>query len=203
MQSMKRFTIGACALGFVGTVGLVPTLHAADHQEAPGAQAELAADIGDYYAWHDASTLNMVLTFGTLAAPGTPASYNSDILYTLHFDTTADNVSDVQVHARFAQDTDGAWGLQVTGIGDTPITGAVETEITAGAVSAYAGLKDDPFFFDLEGFNATVNTGTISFDPTRDSVAGLNVTSIVLQAPLSAVVGNATAFQTWATTGSL
>lgn len=201
---MKRMTTGTLVLFAGSAIALSsPAVFAADHQEAPGAQAQFVADIGDYYAWHDADKLNLILTFSTFAAAGAEATYSSDILYTFHFDTTGDNESDANVYARFAQDTAGNWGMQITGIDDTPIVGAVDAVITEGDVSAYASSTDDPFFFDLEGYTETLNTGTIAFDPARDSVAGLNVTSIALQLPLSSVVGDTTAFQTWATTGSL
>ena len=204
MKCMNRLSAGALALSIGGAAALSSQIVlASDHQEAPGTQAQVVADIGDYYAWHDADTLNLVLTFSTFAAAGADATYSSDVLYTLHFDTTGDNESDVDVYARFAQDTAGDWGIQVTGISETPIVGAVDTVITEGDISAYAGSSDDPFFFDQEGFMETLSSGTLAFDPTRDSVAGLNVTSIVLQVPLTSVVGDATAFQTWATTGSL
>ena len=204
MKCMNNLTVSAAALGVGGALALSSLAAlASDHREAPGASAQVVADIGDYYAWHEADTLNLVLTFSTFAEAGADATYSSDVLYTFHFDTTGDNLSNVDVYTRFAQDTAGAWGMQITGITEAPIVGAVETTITNGDISAFAGSTDDPFFFDQEGFRETLSTGTIAFDPMRDSVAGFNVTSIVLQAPLSAIVGDVTSFQTWATTGSL
>lgn len=204
MKCKKKVTASALALSLGGAIALVSEIAvAADHQEAPGTSALTVADIGDYYAWHEGDTLNLILTFNTFTPSGAEATYSSDILYTLHFDTTGDNVSDVDVNARFAQDTSGAWGMQISGIGDSPIEGAVETVITDGDVSAFAGTKDDPFFFDQEGFRETLSTGVLSLDPTRDSVAGFNVTAIAIQVPLSSIVGDVTAFDTWATTGTL
>ena len=204
MKCMKKLTVSAVALG-AGSVIALSSLNAlaSDHQEAPGTMAQVVADIGDYYAWHEADTLNLILTFSTFAAAGEEATYSSDVLYTLHFDTTGDNLSDAEIYARFAQNTAGDWGMQITQADGTEIVGAVETVITSGDVSAFAGSTDDPFFFDLEGFTQTLSTATLAFDPMRDSVAGLNVTSIAIQAPLSSIVGDATSFQTWATTGSL
>lgn len=179
--------------------------HAADHQEAPAATALPAADVGDYYAWHAGDQLNLVLTFGPFAAAGTPASYDSNILYGFHFDTTAtaDGVSDVDIYARFAQDASGNWGIQVSGADASPIEGAVETVLSSGSASVWTGLADDPFFFDLTGFTETLSTGALSFDPSRDAVAGLNITAIAIQLPLSTVAGSVTALQTWSTTSAL
>jgi len=204
MNPLSRLTRSNIAFGVLSTVALVTSpLQASDHQEAPATQAQLVADIGDYYAWHEGDNLNLVLTFGTFAAPGTPASYDSNILYSLHFDTTADGVSDLDINARFAQDTSGNWGVQIMGVGEAPLEGAVETMLSNDDLTAWAGLADDPFFFDQTGFRETVATGTLSFDPTRDDVAGLNVTTLVVQVPIDAILSGGGAFQTWATTNSL
>lgn len=191
---------GLLAAGLLST----PASRAADHQEAPATRAQTVADIGDYYAWHDGDDLNLVLTFGTFAAPGTPAAYDSTVLYSFHFDTSspADGVADSALHARFGQDDAGNWGVQVMGDGVTTLEGAVENVIGNADLSAWAGLADDPFFFDQSGFQDTVATGTLSFDPERDDVAGLNITAIALQLPLTTVVEAGGQFQTWATTGS-
>jgi hypothetical protein len=179
-------------------------LRAADHQEAPSTRALIAADIGDYYAWHEGDQLNLILTFGTFAAPELPASFDRDVLYGFHFDTSAeaDGVSDIDIYARFAQDESGNWGVQVSGVGDT-LQGPVETVLGNGQMNAWAGLADDPFFFDQTGFNTTVSTGTLSFDPTRDDVAGLNVTAIAIQLPVASIVSDGSALQTWTTTSSI
>jgi len=127
------------------------------------------------------------------------------VLYGFHFDTSipADGVADIEFFARFAQDDAGDWGLQVAGVGDTPLEGPVETVLTNGDLSAWAGLADDPFFFDQTGFNATVSTGDLSFDPTRDDVAGLNVTAIAIQLPFDTIQSDGSALQTWATTSNI
>jgi len=202
----KRAMFALCGLSVGASLALnTGKSIAADHQEAPGATAQLAADIGDYYAWHDEGQLNLVLTFGTFSTPGTAANYNRDVLYGFHFDTSspADGVSDVDIYARFAQDASGAWGLQVSGVGDAPLQGAVETVLSNNQLSAWAGLADDPFFFDQSGFVDTVSTGTLSFDPQSDDVAGLNVTAIVIQVATATIQSEGTALQTWSTTASL
>jgi len=149
--------------------------------------------------------LNLVLTFGTFAAAGATGSYDSDVLYAMHFDTSApaDGVSDIDVFARFAQDTAGNWGIQVSGIGDSPLEGKVDTVLSNSNLSVWSGVADDPFFFDQTGFRETVSTGTLSFDPTRDDVAGSNVTAIAIQLPVQSINASGGEFQTWATTNAL
>ena len=184
------------------------TLHtaiAADHQEAPGASAQLSADIGDYYLWHDSDQLNLVLTFGTFTQPGLPASFDRDVLYGFHFDTSspADGVEDATLFVRFSQDVEGNWGLQVEGLDEATLEGPVETVLSNDQITAWAGLADDPFFFDQTGFVTTLSTGTLSFDPMRDDVAGLNVTAIAIQLPVESILPGGGALQSWTTTSSL
>ncbi len=105
---------------------------------------------------------------------------------------------------RFAQDGDGKWGAQFTGIPGTdgPVVGAVGSTIDLGGAQAYTGVREDPFFFDLEGFQNTLMTGTLSFDPTRDSFAGANVSSIVVEIPLRSLPGSGP-YHFWGTTGRI
>ena len=70
-----------------------------------------------------------------------------------------DNVPDVQVVARLAKDPGGACGLQLEGVpgaGGT-FSGPIEEVFTSpSGMRAFAGLRNDPFFFDAEGYAALV-----------------------------------------------
>jgi hypothetical protein len=82
-----------------------------------------------------------------------------------------------------------------------PVIGPVEKKIDGGLnARVYAGLRDDPFFFDLEGFRNTLATGTLSFDGSRDTFAGSNCTAIVLEMDLAAAQAGGATLQLWATT---
>ncbi len=179
---------------------------AADHSEAPGPKADPAADIADLYAWHEGNKLTAILTYAGLQSTITDqtATYDPDVLYTVHIDNNADNEVDINIYARFGQNNQGKWGIQVQNLpgssGD--ITGEVETTIDAGnGNKVFAGLFDDPFFFDLEGFNDTLATGTLMFDNARDSVAGFNVSAIVLEMDLAIASGGSDDLSLWASTG--
>ena len=63
-----------------------------------------------------------------------------------------------------------------------------------------AGLFDDPFFFDLQGFRETTSTGTLSFDNTRDFFAGQNVSAVVIEIPTSRIANGTNPVDIWATT---
>ncbi len=217
MMTRKSASFAAlCAAGLVaaGTAWFAneEAPQAADHTDPPAAfpAAGDAADIGDLYAWHDANatTLTVVLTFAGPLPPvaDQTGTYDADVLYGIHIDNNDDDIANHDIWVRFAQNDLGEWGLQATGLpGEAgPVEGAVETELSGTSARIWAGLRDDPFFFDLEGFQDTLSTGALAFDPTRDSFAGANVTAIVLEVPVSAAMGgNTDPLQIWATTGEI
>jgi len=176
---------------------------AADHIEAPLASADPAADIADFYAWPTTDgKIVGIITFAGAGSSGAGGVYDADVAYGFHIDNTGDNVADINVWARFGQDGDGNWGLQVSNLpgGDATVEGAVETVIDGGGgLSVWAGQAEDPFFFDLEGFQGTLSTGDIAFTGA-DFFAGLNVTGIVVQMSAGAVVNADHDMQIWATT---
>lgn len=193
---MKRLVLGGLA---ALTVPLAA--YAADHAEAPGSASDPAADIADFFAWHtDEGNLVAIVTFAPLSAPGSTGIYDADVLYGIHFDTNLNGTSDADIWVRYGQNGAGDWGVQVTGIGDSPIEGAVGGLIEGNGAKVWTGAADDPFFFDLQGFQDTLATGTISFDNTRDLLAGMNVTAIVIELPAAGFVGSDGTVSTWTTT---
>lgn len=198
----KLFLLISVVLVGLTTVGFFA--FAADHSEAPATKADNAADIADFYAWHEGDKLVTILTYAGLQATtaNQAATYNEDVLYTINIDNTGDNEADLNVNVRFGKNSKGDWGIQVENLPGTSelVVGPVETTIDAGnGLSVFAGLRDDPFFFDLEGFNETLKTGTVSFNNERDSVAGLNVSSIVLEMNLAETKGSGDSLNVWAT----
>lgn len=201
MNKRKTFLTLALTAVCAGGAFLANGVFAADHAEAPLAGADPAADIADFYAWHTADdTVVAVITFAGAGADS--PTYDNETLYTFHFDTDDDAVSDIDVHARFGTNGEGDWGLQVTNLPGASgvVEGDVDTALTDGTATAWAGPADDPFFFDLDGYLATLDSGSLSFTAV-DFFAGLNVTAIVIEFDL-AELGSDT-FQTWATTGRL
>ncbi|MEX1368570.1 MAG: DUF4331 family protein [Nannocystaceae bacterium] len=242
--------LGAAAL-VAGAVQLQPQeVTAADHIDAPLSSADAAADIADFYAWPTGNgTIVAIITFAAGQEPFDPATpptpWDSDVLYTIHIDNTGtaaeatqyldndnDNESDIQIQVRFApsptpgfEDTWAVEFLDVPG-SSGPMVDFIEGAITDGSATAWAGLADDPFFFDFDGFLATsanlvdpadpvdleftsVNAlGGMGLMPTgmvNDTFAGSNVAAIVVEFDAEmALDGNADSFlQMWATTGRL
>jgi hypothetical protein len=103
---------------------------------------------------------------------------------------------------------------------DAEVVGPVDMDIDGNGGHVYAGVIDDPFFFDLDGFLTTLanldddtldteaDIGFRSLDPTfrgdtTDSFAGLNTMAVVLEFDAAtAVAKNPDNFiQVWATSG--
>lgn len=191
---------------------------AADHTDAPGTQADPAADIADFYAWHtENDTIVSIVTFAGLAEAGSDATYDPDVLYGIHIDNTGDNISDIDIWARFGQNEAGDWGLEVLNLpGAVPannpdecisdgICGPVNTVLEGGGTGTFvwAGPAEDPFFFDFEGFLATLDTEALAFNPDNDTFAGTNVTAIVVEMDAAETVGVDNTASMWATTSRL
>ena len=208
----------------------------ADHAESPGTDADPAADLADVFIFpspESATRTVAAITFGGRAAPRSriDGSFYCDpkVLYTLHIDRADasgnfDNIPDVEVLARFGRDPEGACGVQlenVPGAGGT-FSGKIEGVFTSpGGTKAFAGLRNDPFFFDAEGYAALVasfagagQSGDVvgafrlsGGQARRDSFAFRNVSAIVFEmsndvlAP--AVNGVRPKVRVWATTGRL
>ena len=207
MNWKSKTMLGAACIATFGVADHNAT--AADHTDPPArfAAAGDAADIGDLYAWHADDTLSLVLTFagpiGPIAEP--VGTYDADVLYGIHIDTDGDNVADSDIYVRFGQNEAGEWGIQAEGVPgeDTPVAGAVESMLDGTGATVWAGVAEDPFFFDLQGFGDTLQTGTLMFDSTRDAFAGANITSIVIDVPLTDALGGGSALPIWATTSRI
>ncbi len=186
-------------------------LTAADHLDPPSrtdpaqdSTPDRAADIADVYAWHTDTDLNLVLTFAGPQATTAPATYDPDVLYTINLSNSAPRTTpDIPIQVRFGSGS-GAneFGVQVSGLPGVTgaIEGAVETDLDRDGVRVRAGLFDDPFFFDLQGFRETATTGTLSFNPNRDFFAGQNLTAVVISIPRNRIENGTNLVDVWATT---
>ena len=152
--------------------GLSTAAWAADHVDAPAASAEPTADIADLYAWMtpDAAKLNLVMTVNPFA---TAASMWSDaVIYAFHIESSPAYGmpgDSAEVLCRFYDATQiECWAEGEYVVGDPSNPAGISSE--SGALKVYAGLRDDPFFFELTGFNnaiaAVIDAApALDFDP--------------------------------------
>lgn len=211
-KSTLTLAAGGVALA-VGAALLMPGLggFAADHLDPPArtdpsvdATPDRAADIADLFAWHDDDNVNLVLTFAGPQATDQPGTYDRDVLYTINLSNASPRTTaDMPIEVRFGPgNVDGSFGVQISGLPGVTgaLSGPVETDLMQDGVMARAGLFDDPFFFDLQGFRDTGATGTLMFDSTRDFFAGQNLTAVVISIPKDRIANGDNPVDVWATT---
>lgn len=195
---MKYKLIAFPVIGVAGALGLllampsVPT-RSADHLDPPQRTdpnvtqtPDRAADIADLFAWAEGDNLNLILTFAGPMPKNEPATYDRDVLYIFNVSTDGDPLdTEERILVRFGSAGANNTGVRIQGIpGVGTIEGPVETDLNDGNVRVRAGLFDDPFFFDLQGFMETLDTGDLRIMESRDFFADQNLTAVVLQVPL-------------------
>jgi len=80
-----------------------------------------------------------------------------------------------------------------------PISGPVETDLVRDGVTVRAGLFDDPFFFDSQGFRETRNMGTLRFNNQRNFFGAQNITAVVIEIPKSRLANGSNPIDLWST----
>jgi hypothetical protein len=222
---MIRFTSRAVLAGVAATLALAttfapaPPTRAADHSEAPLADEDRPNDIGDLYAFLDPNdNTKMVIAF-TIVGFIVPAEqvnqgvFDAHSRYRIGLNEDADPAPDRFIDITFSKQTskkDPQTATIILPDGRTTITApttvptqaataperTVTTDGTSG-VSFFAGVVDDPFFFDIPGFNRFVGSVTAgNADPSqldrgRDSFAGYDTLGVALSVPVSLLHPNA------------
>ncbi len=191
---------------------------AADHGDAPLTAHDLGADLNDVYMFKDPtdnSKLIVIMTVHGFIVPGEASNFgifDPAIRYRFEFETTGDARPDGALDVRFSPRVavNGVAQAQTATINlpngrtfTAPATNSSNTADVAptpvittdsSGVMFFAGLTDDPFFFDIPAFgrfNASIRAG--SPDPTvfsrgRDTFAGYNTMAIAFSIPLASGV---------------
>lgn len=169
---------------------------AADHLDAPTVKTNGAIDINDVYVFEGADAGNTVLTFTVNPAAGviSGTTFDAGAQYLIQVDTDGDEAEDLTYTFDFAPAAAGTQAYTVT-LNGAPFaagsTGSNVTVATGGMV--FAGLVDDPFFFDLDGFNRFksellagngIDLSMIcNTNPDTNFFAGFNGSAIVVEVP--------------------
>ena len=221
--SIRR--IGLLVTALVSVLIVPLGTFAADHVDAPGIAADTAADITDVYAFRSPENndnLVVALNVNGLWVPGSLArNFSSDVLYQIHVDNTGDLVADATVGITFSSAAAGqsqtftvtGLGAPITSLTTPPTAGTPASPIVteSGGIKLFAGPRDDPFFFDLVGFQRFLAGPFVpasglrpSGETPSDAFAGANVSSIVIELPITALTGAATSdtgtIRAWAST---
>ena len=197
----------------VVSLGLTGPARAADHRDAPTIDEYSAIDINDVFMFRDpsdSSKLVMVLSTQAVADPLFQPSYHfqQNALYRLNFTTSKDARPTANidiVFGRYANQADcpspqpacqpfqarfpngrHVEGLATQGTaGETHLAPAITADAASG-IKVFAGPREDPFFFDLVGFNRSIAAGANKFTGV-DAFLGKNVNAIAVEFPISMV----------------
>ncbi|HYL40703.1 MAG TPA: DUF4331 family protein [Candidatus Binatus sp.] len=203
------------AAGLTLVLGGAPLLAAAsDHLDAPalgglsqGGQFAPHSehgdrDIADLYVF-DGSPSTTVFALTTNPAINLfGGSFGTNVRYIVNVDRNGDGVQDLAYVWRFGPVVDGAQSYTLTRYeGANAVSLGHGVEVASGSTAGtglssgiggarvFAGVRSDPFFFDLTGFEGTVfglGTDRLGDNPT-DFFLGLNVNAMVLQVPNDAI----------------
>lgn len=210
MKRLSHYCLYGAALA---AATLLPgALRAADHGDAPTASNDQAADIADVFAFVDPNDFGRVVLAMTqrgFIVPSEMANFgifDPNLVYRFNLETTGDTQTDGTVTVTFSPRTSSSVAQTATvtvrynnsatpivftapctnpSLADTAPTPVVTENLESG-IRFFAGVVDDPFFFDIVGFNrfvASVLSG--SPDPSqlnrgRDSFAGYNCLGIAI-----------------------
>lgn len=211
-------------VGIVSVFLPVGQVRAADHAESTSVTDDVYADLGDTFAFlspTDNTKVVLVLTVAGFIVPSEQLNFSyfpEDILYRIEIENTGDAVADQKIDITFSPQTSRT--VPQTATVTLPVTSTfprirrftapttvpaftptappfVVTTNAPTGVRFFAGLADDPFYFDIVGFGRFVTSvlgGTP--DPTRlqrsrDSFAGYNVHVIALEVPADMLRGSA------------
>ena len=210
----------AAALAIAGILGARHLAFASDHQDTADVELNPSQDMTDFYAFPGATADRITLVLNswpviTPAQAGT-VTFDPNLLYQIKVDNTGDAVEDKVFQVTFTG-TGASQQIQVRGPIAPPVAGAMNNTIStadpvisgpinttlgsATGVQVYAGVRDDPFFIDLEQFFRILPdrkpvTGALAALPSTpsasafrpagqavDFLAGFNVLSIVIELP--------------------
>jgi len=208
----------AAAMALGAFLPQTPPAIAADHAESTSVDGDPGADIADVYAFLDPNDNTRVILALDVEGFIVPSEllnlsfFSPDVMYSLEIENTGDAIADASIDITFSPQTSRGAPQTATirlpngkkfmapttvqTLNSTPNPFVVTTDPASG-VSFFAGLTDDPFFFDIVGFNRFVgsvlagapNAGHLSRG--RDSFAGYNIHMITLSVPASMLRGSA------------
>lgn len=202
VRGKKCFPKVALLLAMAVGIGIV---FAADHRDSPSVQGddEARADITDVFVFRSPENSdNLVFVLGLFSPEGgapVPPLFDQGARYEFYVDTdgdfSADDIIRVTVDSNDTFEAEGVPSADDTISGNVTPVGAAPVIVTGGQARVFLGLVDDPFFFDLEAFNAFVAAPCIPTAGLRcpgtgapvNFFNGRNLAAIVIEFPATAL----------------
>ena len=206
-----RLALGVAAAAFA-VVGVTRWLTASDHKDSALLAADHAADIADVYTFKspvNPDNVVLVMTVSGFIPPSEASTtfFDPNVLYQWKIDNSGDAVEDLVIQA-FVTGTGGHQVMHFRGPAAPAATGTTDRVVlgpetatvgvsngaapivaSRGGMTVFAGVRDDPFFFDLVQFKKIVAGEATAFrNPGVDTFAGFSVLAIVAEFP-SALLG--------------
>lgn len=209
----------------VGVINLIippAQVLAADHAESTSVGADPGADIADVFAFlnpTDNSKVILAMDVEGFIVPSELSNlsfFPADILYRFEIENTGDAVADRRIDVTFSPQTSRTAPQTATvSLPASPSAPRIRrftapttvqrldgtpnpfTVTTSADVRFYAGLTDDPFYFDIPAFNRFVGSvlggapDVTRLQRRRDSFAGYNIHMITIEVPASLLRGSA------------
>jgi len=213
---------GLAAAAVIAVVASAPLgSRAADHLDAPSLASREDADINDVYVFQASAPGRTAIAVTTSPVAGVigPIDYATNVRYKINVDRNGDAVEDLAYVLDFSAPAGGSQAYTVTrytgasarslrqgvtlGGGQRGVTNSLK-----GDGLVFAGLRADPFFFDLNAFKHVVlglTNGRTGFcdqpGPAGiDFFASFNTDAIVLELPNDSLSDSGGAIGVWATT---
>jgi hypothetical protein len=218
MRHWKWQAAVGAALAAAVVVGTIGPARPADHRDAPAINEDSRADLNDVYAFVNPNNGNVVLamTVNPFVVPGAlGVAFSPGVLYQFKIDNTGDAREDLVIDATFTEVPNQAFavtlphavvssdliprraGLGVGRVVPTPpavVTGPANgTVVGASGIRVFAGLTDDPFFFDgvfVLRLLGNLPGGPVARAPGIDLFQGLNVSTLAVEVPPTLLRGS-------------
>ncbi|MBS1722947.1 MAG: DUF4331 family protein [Armatimonadetes bacterium] len=167
-KNLRFLTLGLLAVAV--PAAFLGKAVASDHADTPEIAASAGTDISDVFIFPSKTNPNNVVLAMMVHPLITPAqagstSFDPNVLYQFKVDNNGDAVEDLVIQARFSGSgptqkclISGPVAPVMTGTSSTalpplPIVGTINKAFTPRTgTTVFCGVREDPFFFDLEQF---------------------------------------------------
>src|SRR5437667_11470007 len=212
-RSRGRVIAWGLLLATAAALGVTRWIKAADHKDSALLAADHAADIADVYTFRspvNPDNVVLVMTVSGFIPPSEASTtfFDPNVLYQWKIDNDGDAVEDLVIQA-FVTGTGGHQVMHFRGPAAPAATGTTDRVVlgpetatvgvsngaapivaSRGGMTVFAGVRDDPFFFDLVQFKKIIAGEATAFrNPGVDTFAGFNVLAIVAEVPSSLLGG--------------
>jgi hypothetical protein len=185
--------VGLLAVAAIAALATIPAL-SADHLDAPTVKKDGRIDINDIYVFHPGSPQDLgktvlAMTVNPAAGVISGTTFRPGAKYEFLIDRDRDAKPESTIRVQFSAPDGGGQDYRVHVIrgsdGNVVVRGRTNEVVEEDGVRTFAGLRDDPFYFDLASFNGLATGDAFCQMGDGDFFLGLNTSAIVVEVPTS------------------